>query len=65
MDDKEEQRNLAVNMLRMPAYNVTSVSFGEEAIAYLKQHNVGLIVSDMIMDRGMDGLDTYRSALDY
>lgn len=52
-------------MLRMPAYNVTSVSFGEEAIAYLKQHHVGLIVSDMIMDRGMDGLDTYRSALDY
>jgi YesN/AraC family two-component response regulator len=27
----------------------------------LKEHKVDLIVLDMIMDPGMDGLDTYRS----
>ena len=42
-------------------YNVTSVSSGEEAVAYLKEHKVDLMVLDMIMDPGMDGLDTYRN----
>lgn len=40
------------------------VSSGEEAVAYLKEHQVDLMVLDMIMDPGMDGLDTYRSVLE-
>jgi CheY-like chemotaxis protein len=51
-------------MLRKLNYNVSSVSSGEEAIAYLKEHKVDLMVLDMIMDPGMDGLDTYRSVLE-
>ena len=31
---------------------------------YLKEHHVDLMVLDMIMDPGMDGLDTYRSVLE-
>jgi two-component system, cell cycle sensor histidine kinase and response regulator CckA len=54
---------MAAGMLRTLNYNVASVSSGEEAIAYVKECNVDLIVLDMIMDPGMDGLDTYRSVL--
>ena len=44
-------------------YKVSTVGSGEEAIDYMKKHNVDLLVLDMIMDPGMDGLDTYRSVL--
>ena len=32
-------------------------------MAFLKEHEVDLLVLDMIMEPGMDGLDTYKSAL--
>jgi len=63
VDDVKEQRDLAASMLRMLNYNVSSVSSGEDAVAYMKEHEVDLMVLDMIMDPGMDGLDTYRSVL--
>jgi len=51
-------------VLRKLNYNAASVSSGEEAISYLKEHKIDLMVLDMIMDPGMDGLDTYRSVLE-
>jgi two-component system cell cycle sensor histidine kinase/response regulator CckA len=63
VDDVKEQRDLASGMLRTLNYSVTSVSSGEDAVAYIKEHEVDLMVLDMIMDPGMDGLDTYRSVL--
>ena len=64
VDDIKGQRDLATDMLRKLNYSVTCVSSGEEAVAYLKEHTVDLVLLDMIMDRGMDGLDTYRSILE-
>jgi CheY-like chemotaxis protein len=63
VDDVEGQREVAAQMLTKLNYTVSNVSSGEEAVAYLKEHNVDLMVLDMIMDPGMDGLDTYRSVL--
>jgi CheY-like chemotaxis protein len=63
VDDVKEQRDLAAEMLRQLNYSVACVSSGEEALAYLKEHRADLIVLDMIMDPGMDGLETYRSIL--
>jgi len=63
VDDVTEQRDLAAEMLRKLHYNVTAAASGEEAVAYLRDHVVDLMVLDMIMDPGMDGLDTYRSVL--
>ena len=51
-------------MLRTLNYNVASVSSGEEAVGYMKEHEVDLMVLDMIMDPGIDGLDTYKSILE-
>ncbi len=50
-------------MLRKLGYSVTSVSSGEEAVEYLKNNSVDLLVLDMIMDPGIDGLETYKKIL--
>lgn len=63
VDDVKEQRDLAAEMLRKLNYDVACVASGEEAVIYLKEHSVDLIVLDMIMDPGIDGLDTYRNVL--
>jgi CheY-like chemotaxis protein len=64
VDDVKEQRDLAVEMLSKLNYKVASVASGEEALLYLKEHSVDLLVLDMIMEPGMDGLDTYRKVLE-
>ena len=64
IDDIAGQRELASEMLRLLNYSVASVSSGEEAVLYLKQKAVDLVVLDMIMDPGMDGLDTYNRILE-
>ncbi|MFZ0930047.1 MAG: response regulator, partial [Syntrophobacteraceae bacterium] len=51
-------------MLKKLNYTVYSVSSGEEAVEYLRQNTVDLVVLDMIMDPGMDGLDTYAQILE-
>jgi DNA-binding NtrC family response regulator len=64
VDDVKGQRDLATAMLQKLNYNVASVSSGEEAIAYLKEHKTDLMVLDMIMDPGVDGLETYKKVLE-
>ncbi len=64
IDDVKEQRELAKNMLRKLGYKVDTVAGGEKAIEYLKNKKADLIVLDMIMDPGLDGLDTYKKILE-
>ena len=64
VDDVEEQRKIASGMLKELGYSVVSVSSGEEAVEYLRTNKVDLLVLDMIMDPGMDGLDTYKKILE-
>ena len=64
VDDMEEQREIASGMLKNMGYSVTSVSSGEEAIDYMKDNSADLIVLDMIMDPGIDGLETYKRILE-
>ncbi|MBE0585173.1 MAG: response regulator, partial [Desulfofustis sp.] len=63
VDDVAEQREIAAGMLSRLGYRVTAVAGGEEAIDYLKRSAADLLVLDMIMDPGMDGLETYRQVL--
>jgi signal transduction histidine kinase len=60
VDDVQGQRELASSVLGVLNYRVNSVSSGEEAVEYLKDNKADLVILDMIMDPGMDGLDTYR-----
>ena len=63
VDDIDEQRQIAVNLLDRLNYQAIAVSSGEEAVAYIQSHPMDLIILDMIMDPGMDGLDTYRAVV--
>ncbi|OQY43968.1 MAG: hypothetical protein B6240_11375, partial [Desulfobacteraceae bacterium 4572_87] len=64
VDDVEEQRKIASDMLKELGYSVAFVSSGEEAVEYLRSNKVDLLLLDMIMDPGMDGLDTYKRILE-
>jgi two-component system cell cycle sensor histidine kinase/response regulator CckA len=64
VDDAEVQRKIATRILEKIGYSVASVASGEAAVEYVKHNAVHLLVLDMIMDSGMDGLDTYRQILD-
>jgi CheY-like chemotaxis protein len=63
VDDVAEQREIASEMLEKLGYSVTSVSSGEEAIDYIRDNSADLLVLDMIMDPGIDGLETYKRIL--
>ncbi len=65
IDDIQEQREIASKMLRKLNYNVTSVPSGEEALRYMKQNDADLLVLDMIMNPGIDGLETYKRILEF
>jgi PAS domain S-box-containing protein len=64
VDDVEEQRDIASSILSELGYSVATVSSGEEAIDYAKTNSIDLLVLDMIMDPGIDGLDTYKQILE-
>ena len=63
IDDIEEQREIASSILSELNYSVSTVSSGEEAVEYLKNDSVDLLLLDMIMEPGMDGLETYKKIL--
>ena len=65
VDDVEEQREIAFSMLKRLGYSVILVSSGEEAVDYLANHSVDLVILDMIMDPGIDGLETYQRILEF
>ena len=63
VDDVVEQREIAVEMLKALGYEAEAVESGEAALTYLEQHAVDLLLLDMVMDPGMDGLETFRRVL--
>ena len=63
VDDVKEQRELASKILSLLNYTPVAVPSGEDAIAFVRSHAVDLILLDMVMNPGMDGLETYQSIL--
>ncbi len=60
VDDMPEQIEIASNMLTKLGYTVSSARNGEVAVDFIKKQRVDLIVLDMVMPGGMDGLETYK-----
>jgi two-component system, cell cycle sensor histidine kinase and response regulator CckA len=60
VDDMEEQRILAVQILHLLGYVVDVASSGEEAVKKCRESAFDLIILDMIMPGGMDGFATYE-----
>jgi PAS domain S-box-containing protein len=65
VDDMEEQRELAATLLSSLGYDVKTAGSGREAVDYIKTADVDLVVLDMIMEEGFDGLDTYREIIKF
>jgi CheY-like chemotaxis protein len=65
VDDSRNQREIGGEMLRMLGYSVYSVSSGEEAVDYVQKQPVDLLLLDMIMSPGIDGLETYKQILQF
>jgi PAS domain S-box-containing protein len=63
VDDVLEQREIAEQILVSLGYEVRTATTGHEALAYITEHAVDLVVLDMILEKGFDGLDTYREIL--
>ena len=65
VDDVEEQRLIASSILKKLGYSVKALSSGEEAVEYLKKNSADLLILDMMMDPGIDGLETYKRIQKY
>jgi two-component system cell cycle sensor histidine kinase/response regulator CckA len=63
VDDIAEQREIASKLLTRLGYHVHEVSCGEDALEYLKVNKADILVLDMIMTPGIDGLETYKQVL--
>jgi PAS domain S-box-containing protein len=64
VDDAQQQREIASKILSQLGYSVKTVESGEEAVEFLKKDTVDLIVLDMIMPPGIDGLETYARIIE-
>lgn len=60
VDDVEEQREMAAELLQSLGYQVTTVPGGQQAVEYLTENKADLVVLDMIMEEDWDGLTTYQ-----
>ncbi len=63
VDDVPDQRDIAAKMLEKLGYSVTTLTCGEDAVAFMRNHSADLLILDMIMEPGIDGLETYKRIL--
>ena len=65
IDDVQEQREIATAILNKLGCCVFSVSIGEKASEYMEHNSADLLVLDMIMYPGIDGLNTYKKIIEF
>jgi len=61
IDDDPSQRDMAKDMLESLGYAVLTATDGRQAVRLVADETVDLVVLDMIMEDGYDGLDTYKA----
>lgn len=65
VDDMELQRETASALLDRLDYRTVTVSSGEEAIEYLREHTADLVLLDMVMAPGMNGRETFEKIVEH
>ncbi len=60
VDDEEPQRVLAQRILSRFGFETISKATGEAALEFLQDNDVDLILLDMILSHGIDGLETCK-----
>lgn len=60
VDDMREQREIAAKIIEQLGYVAKSAESGEQAVELLKRERADLLILDMIMEPGIDGLETFH-----
>ena len=60
VDDVKEQREMAAEIVQSLGYQAISVSSGEAAIEHLKNNNADIMLLDIIMAPGINGIETCK-----
>lgn len=63
VDDEPHQRDIAGQMLELLGYKALTAASGEQAVAYLKENEVDLVLLDMLMGAGMNGRQTFEQII--
>lgn len=63
VDDDEQQRDIALHFSKTLGYRAEAVENGEKAIEYLTEHQMDVIILDMILGAGMNGRETYEKII--
>jgi CheY-like chemotaxis protein len=61
IDDEASQRQLARELITRLGYRITTADSGRSALEKIGAESFDLVILDMIMPGGMDGLDTYQA----
>ena len=61
VDDVAPQRSEARNVLSALGYRVQVAQSGREAVTWLRDHDVDLVLLDMVLAPDFDGLDTLKA----
>lgn len=64
VDDDPMQRKVNQQILNRLGYRVHTISSGEQAVEYVKDHPQDLLLLDMLME-GIDGTETYKRILKF
>ncbi len=65
VDDEAVVLDIASMILKTHGYQVFTVKSGEEAVTFLKDTQVDLVLLDMLMDPGINGQQTYKQILKF
>jgi CheY-like chemotaxis protein len=65
VDDEPHIRVTTGQLLEEVGYTVKAVESGEMALDYLKNHRTDLVLLDMLMDPGINGLQTYTEIIKF
>lgn len=62
IEDQPNLRAIVTVLLEQLGFRVHAAAAGEEALAILEGEEVDLLLSDMVLPRGMDGVEIVRRA---
>jgi len=63
VDDEPLLLELGYSMISELGYRVSTVPSGEEALEYLRDHHVDVVILDMMMEPGINGVETFRNII--
>lgn len=63
VDDEEQLRDIASQILTSLGYRCWAVASGDEAVSFLRRQAVDVVLLDMLLGGGMNGRETYEQMI--